>query len=262
MFKHCNFCLVEYPATLDHFHKSVTGKYGLSGKCKSCYRQYREANKELIREKDRLYAENNRESIAKKRKEYRQGNKESLKEWSKRYYVQNKEEILAKQKEYADENKDKVSLKGLKWREKNEARVLAYVRENKEILSYKRREWAKRNKDTIRGYSQVRRAKRRNLESRLTVAQWDKIKSDFQHKCAYCGEEKELVQEHFLALTLGGEYSVNNIIPACTSCNSSKNKKDFFKWYPAFKHYSRDREKFIVKYLNYHKDGQQLAIDF
>ena len=34
--KTCSKCGVVYPATLQYFNKRKTGKYGLSGQCKSC----------------------------------------------------------------------------------------------------------------------------------------------------------------------------------------------------------------------------------
>lgn len=48
----------------------------------------------------------------------------------------------------------------------------------------------------------------------------------------------------------------------CISCNSSKRDKDFFEWYPTYKHYNQEREKFILEYLGYTTDDtQQLSIN-
>ena len=107
---------------------------------------------------------------------------------------------------------------------------------------------------------QRREARKRSLECNLTAKQWLDIKLQFDNKCAYCGKELPLAQEHFLALSKSGEYTVNNIICACKTCNSSKSNKDFFTWYPKYKYYSKKRERFILKFLNY-KDGiQQITL--
>lgn len=90
--------------------------------------------------------------------------------------------------------------------------------------------------------------------------QWEEIKKHFDYKCAYCGKDLPLAQEHFLALSKEGEYTLNNIIPSCKSCNSSKATKDFFKWYPNYKNYSKKRERAILKFLGYTDENQQLKI--
>lgn len=95
----------------------------------------------------------------------------------------------------------------------------------------------------------------------LTIKQWIDCIKEFDKKCAYCGKEKKLTQEHFIPLSKGGEYSINNIIPVCGSCNSSKQDRDFFKWYPKQPFYSKSRETKILKYLEYDKQlNQQLSI--
>ena len=78
--------------------------------------------------------------------------------------------------------------------------------------------------------SQVRRAKKNGLASNFTPEQWDQVVSDFAGKCAYCGETAVLHQDHFIPVTKGGSYTKSNIIPACQSCNSSKNNKHPLDW--------------------------------
>ena len=70
-----------------------------------------------------------------------------------------------------------------------------------------------------------------------------------------------LHQEHFIPLSKGGEYTHNNIIPACKSCNSSKQDTDFFEWYPTYEEYNEEREQFILEYLGYIEDTQQLTLE-
>ena len=109
-------------------------------------------------------------------------------------------------------------------------------------------------------YTQRRMALKRQLPSTLTTEQWNIIKEAFNNKCCYCNLEKPLTQDHFLALNNGGPYVADNILPACKSCNSSKRDKQFFTWYPKYKHYSSEREQKILAYLGYIKGIQQLSL--
>lgn len=107
---------------------------------------------------------------------------------------------------------------------------------------------------------QKRKALKKSLPHNLTAEQWKAIKKEFNNQCCYCGKkDKKLTQEHFIPLTKGGEYTINNIIPACKSCNSSKNNKDFFDWYPKQPFYSKEREQKILDYLGYNEQ-QSISI--
>lgn len=90
--KICSKCKKELPATLEFFHKSIKGKYGLRAKCKECRnigkKIYREKNKEKINETQRQYRENNREKILKGKKDYYYKNHEKCKE-ERRIYDKN-----------------------------------------------------------------------------------------------------------------------------------------------------------------------------
>src|SRR5690606_38223949 len=99
------------------------------------------------------------------------------------------------------------------------------------------------------------------LDSNLTQEQWEQCLESFNNSCAYCGTNDEVMcREHFIPVIKGGEFSKNNIIPCCVSCNSSKRDRDFFEWYPTKDFYSKQRENKILKYLNYKYHTQQLSI--
>lgn len=78
--------------------------------------------------------------------------------------------------------------------------------------------------------------------------------------CTKCGRDLPLSQDHFIPLSKGGEYTLNNIIPACVHCNSSKHIQSFFEWYPKYKYYSSNREKKILIFLGFKNGNQQLKI--
>lgn len=49
-------------------------------------------------------------------------------------------------------------------------------------------------------------------------------------KCVYCGTNQMLTLDHLIPRFLGGEDSGDDLVCACRSCNSSKNKKDLLDW--------------------------------
>jgi hypothetical protein len=49
--------------------------------------------------------------------------------------------------------------------------------------------------------------------------------------CCYCGAEPPLSADHLLPRKRGGTESGDNLVWACTSCNSRKSGKDLLVWY-------------------------------
>jgi 5-methylcytosine-specific restriction endonuclease McrA len=70
-----------------------------------------------------------------------------------------------------------------------------------------------------------RRAAKANAEiNDLTTTQWREIKAAFRYRCVYCGKKpRVLTLDHITPLSKKGNHTVANVIPACRSCNSSKN---------------------------------------
>lgn len=53
--------------------------------------------------------------------------------------------------------------------------------------------------------------------------------ADFENGCHYCGGKAEC-WDHIIPKSLDGDNSIENLIPSCTQCNSSKWNKPLFKW--------------------------------
>jgi len=212
-------------------------------------KMYYQENKNTIKERDGLYYKHNKEIIIKKAKTYYQNNKDHKVQYNLDYYAKNKEGICQKSKLYYQENREFKKEYSKKYNEIN-----------KEKVKEKNRKWRTENRGKYNIIQQRREARKRLLESTLTFKQWEKIKKDFNNKCAYCGKEKKLEQEHFLPISKGGEYTHNNIIPACRNCNCSKRDNLFNEWYPKYKYYNQKRERRILQYLSYNGIVQQLSI--
>lgn len=269
MTKVCTKCNLEKPLTNEYFSRRSDKKDGFETICKECKREYNKKywnkNKERLSKKKAEYYQQNKDKFAEYNKAYRKKNRERLIDYNKKYYKENREKLLEQKKGYYTQNKEKK----LRYREKyykiNRDKLIKYARSyyriNKEKIAEYSKGYRDRNRDLRNTIEQRRKAKKRKLPHKFTEENWQETKDYFDNKCAYCGFDEELTQEHFIPLSKGGEYTVNNIIPACKSCNCSKKDRDFFKWYPEQEFYSKQREKQILEYLNYiDEDIQQLAL--
>lgn len=236
--KTCNKCGEDKPLTNEFFQKRKTSKDGFRNECKECMKtlrkKYYNDNKEQIINKNTQYRKRNWDEHTKRRKEYEQKNKEILAEKRRRYNLENKEIVAKRKKEYAEKNKEKYSKYYL--------------------------EYARKNRDKCKIKRHKREAKLKRLPSTLTKEQWDATFKHFDYSCAYCGSKEQIEQEHFVPLAKGGEFTHNNIIPACKSCNCSKQDRDFFEWYSKQDNYSKYREQKILQHLGYKNRIQQLSI--
>jgi len=82
-----------------------------------------------------------------------------------------------------------------------------------------------------RARAQRRRVKRvAAADNDLTAGQWLQIK-DAWGGCAYCGAiDIPLQRDCVLPISRGGRYTVENIVPACRSCNASKSNDEVTSW--------------------------------
>lgn len=240
--KVCTKCGEEKLATAEYFHRSKKSKDGLVSQCKICVgkkvKEWAKNNPEKVKENTRRWNERNPGASANRAKQWRNNNPERYKAVLKKWYEENREDHLKKNRQRYQKNRKKYYLTKLKWNKNNPEKC----------------------KEIGRNISQRYKARKKMLSNTFTFAQWNTCKKYFNHSCAYCGKpSKQLHQEHFVPITNGGGYTVNNIIPACKRCNTSKFNHDFFVWYPAQPFYSKFREKRILKYLNYDKFGRQQA---
>lgn len=246
--KSCAKCGIIFLATTVYFYKQKKGKDGLKSTCKSCNREYDKKHK-------KEYYQENKEVILDYKKEHYLKNKNQYQLKNKNYYKNNREKCLNYREEYYRNNKDKIV--------QHDAQ---YYAKNKDKIIQQKGEYFKNNKDKIYKYhiqyNQKRRSLKGGLLSTFTIDQWEFCKKYFDNKCAYCGKENALTQDHFVPLSKQGEYTKSNVIPACKSCNSKKINKNYFEWYQRQPFYNKRRELKILEYLNYNAKTkiQQFAL--
>jgi len=61
-------------------------------------------------------------------------------------------------------------------------------------------------------------------------ADWARAQARFNYMCAYCGAGGDMTMDHVVPLSRGGNHGVGNIVPACISCNASKQDKFLVEW--------------------------------
>ena len=104
----------------------------------------------------------------------------------------------------------------------------------------------------------ARRRKRRmdRVEHDLSAEQWAAL-TQLWGGCAYCGAtDRPLQRDCVLAISRGGRYTLDNIAPACGSCNASKCNDEVTGW---LRRKRLDERTFL---LRHHEIGVALAQRF
>ena len=245
--KICPTCKKELPLTNEYYYRDKCKSSGFASQCKECMLAHHRAVKEQTKIRSHQYYLENKKRINEANKKYRKDNEGKYKQGVKKYCETHKEQRKNSSIRYREENKEAIRERGK-----------AYYEKNKAIINEKNRIWGKNRRQTKTVSTQRYRAKSKELLSTLTKEQWEAIQKQFDNKCAYCGKEGIMTLDHFIPQEREGEYTHNNIVPACKRCNSSKHSRDFFEWYPKYRCYSKKREKKILKFLGYDNGFQQL----
>ena len=84
------------------------------------------------------------------------------------------------------------------------------------------------------------------VEHDLSDEQWTALKTAWGG-CAYCGAiDKPLQRDCVLAISRGGRYTLDNIAPACGSCNASKGNEEVTGW---LRRRRFDEAAFLLRHL-------------
>lgn len=162
--KTCTKCNTEKDESCFKVRKERKG--ALNSMCRDCCsiqrREYKDKNKEKLRqnnkeyydrtkestrEKKRLYREKNKEKQRIQKQIYRQNNKDRIKERTRLYEQNNKEKIAKRKKEYSKKNPEKTEQRRRKWVEQNKEKVCEYSRNYKQNNQDKELEYRKKNRD-------------------------------------------------------------------------------------------------------------------
>jgi 5-methylcytosine-specific restriction endonuclease McrA len=80
----------------------------------------------------------------------------------------------------------------------------------------------------------------------LSVEQWRALKAAWGD-CAYCGApDPALQRDCVLPISRGGRYTLDNVVPACRSCNASKCGDEVTGW---LRRKKLDESRFLLRHL-------------
>lgn len=259
--KHCSKCFEVLPENDMHFVKRKVNKSGLGAHCLGCEKsrkqKYLNNNKEKNKSKKSKYYKDNKEEIKKKNKVNWHKNRDRYLARKKEYYEKNKNEILSKNKVYRIMNDEIIKERRFIYRKNNKQKIAKankiFYQKNKDLIKKRVKNWVQDNPEKRRANNLIYVQRKRSLISNFSFYQWQQCLTHFNHQCAYCGSTESLEQEHVIPVSRGGHYTPDNIIPACRSCNASKNNKIMQDWFTQNENYSVERMANILKYVQKNK---------
>jgi 5-methylcytosine-specific restriction endonuclease McrA len=185
MFKICTACKMMK----SNYSNNKNNKDGLSYHCKDCVKCYKQQNKNRANFLKRL---SNLDFI----KNFKN------KEQSRKYHLSHREERILKQKKYYLNNKNTFQIKNKIYRQNHKDQILLRNRQRRQKLySY-----------PIIQQSEI-----------------DFLLINCKNQCFYCMIDVKrginLHLDHKIPLCRGGEHIIDNLVPACASCNLQKVRK-------------------------------------
>lgn len=276
--KICRKCGQE--KSTDCFSRNKSSKDGLKPYCKQCVsedsKKYREKYREDINKRKRISYHKSKEHANERTEQqllegtrvctecgkekpitdfYKRGNggfysqcKICSNKLMSEYFAKNHAQVIKRKRRYHKEHKSEI-----------DAYNRQYYKDHKEDIKIRVKEWEEANPEQAKDNAVIHMHKKRfadvGLESNFTRADWNRCKEYFTvdgvPRCAYCGKPtKRPTIDHVIPLNKKGENTLNNIVPSCGRCNSSKFDRDFREWYSNQSFYSQERENKIITYLN------------
>ena len=213
------------------------------------HKKWADKNKEAELERNRKYKRENREKVNARKKIARLNNHEHYLEVARKKYYRNHEKHL----EWNRENYRKH-------KEKRRAKAREYHIKNAEVIRQKVKEWTINNPEKVKAYSHLKRARKLNAIGEYTPDEFTSTCEEFSWCCCYCGKsvtEKTVTIDHAVPISKGGSNYIENLLPACRKCNSSKNASELFDWFKNMEFYDIAREKKIIEHIS---KNNQLAL--
>ncbi|MGV9802393.1 HNH endonuclease [Mycobacterium sp. NPDC003449] len=96
-------------------------------------------------------------------------------------------------------------------------------------------------------YARKRKRRLDRVVNDLTDEQWEAIQAAWGG-CAYCSTtEGPFQRDCVMAISRGGRYTVDNVVPACASCNASKCNDEVTGW---LRRKRLDERTFLTRYVD------------
>lgn len=143
------------------------------------------------------------------------------KQRTKKWVEDNPERRYEIARSYYDKNKEIVI-------ERSRTQRIEHREETNEL----KRNWAKNNPEKVLASGRKARADRTKAKgvSIITAREWAEVVEAHGGLCFWCGNDSEC-QDHYYPLNPRngeepGTHTIDNVVPACTSCNCKKSNKN------------------------------------
>jgi 5-methylcytosine-specific restriction endonuclease McrA len=94
-------------------------------------------------------------------------------------------------------------------------------------------------------YAKRRQRRLDRVDNDLTASQWADIVAAWGG-CAYCqSQDRPLQRDCVTPISRGGRYTLENVVPACASCNASKSNSEVTGW---LRRKKLDERAFLARY--------------
>lgn len=159
--------------------------------------------------------------------------KELARQRAKEYYYANREHVLKRIKTKRLSNLEHARAYERKIAQErkpiNNERARQWYIDNKELMIKRAAEWKKNNPDKVR-ISTRNYHSRKRAAGKFTNKDYMRLFNRLLGKCGYCGINNADTIDHIVPLSRGGSNFIGNIMPACGSCNYSKQHKTIMEW--------------------------------
>lgn len=219
--------------------------------CKQC--RYHE-NREAILLQKTKYLVDNKEAINSRRRKAYQDQKEVVLQRNQDYRKEHSQRINERRRERYALDPTRAKVNDLRYRQANRLkraeRQRNYYRRNRAAIYERFKDYRRLHPEVFRLSSLRRRARKRSVHSVFyTPQELLERFNEFENSCAYCGSTGRLTIDHFIPISRGGSDNLGNIVPACLSCNCSKQDSDAKDWYLRQPFYHEQNWKSILKIL-------------
>jgi 5-methylcytosine-specific restriction endonuclease McrA len=203
--KQCTKCGETKPFSGYYFRKK-DNRY--ESACKACHRAenraWREAHPGRSAETARKWREEHPERFREMRAKWKVDHAKETQERSRILYATNSK-MREWRRQYSLQHRDEIAVKNKMYRA--------------------------RDPDAIRAARWRRKMRLRGVSGNVTPAEWRERIAYFNGHCAYCGEQMiRPTQDHMVPISRGGAHSIENLVPACMSCNSRKGTKNLLEY--------------------------------
>jgi len=159
----------------------------------------------------RYYQENKNE-----RAEYYQENKEEILEQQHQYRLEHKNERAEHRQQYNLEHKDEIAEHGRQ-----------RFQEHKDEIREQHRQYRQEHPEVHKAVRSRQRARIANSDGHFTAEEFRLLCESLDNRCFYCEQQLPLTPDHIVPISKSGSNRIENIVPACRSCNARKSTKTF-----------------------------------